>query len=126
MSAEPKISWHKKWLALDDHRLRLLDSLCETQRQLEAQVGWFALSDRTRAEIEQTSGLSDLNTTLRLIHRRLRRWLRAMPTDATDDIAVVTASLQVAERLLPAEENRVVHDLIARAVHDLVRIQASS
>ena len=89
-------------------------------------MGWFALSDDARAEMEQTSGLSDLDTTLSLIDRRLRRWLRALPTDPTDDIAVVTASLQVAERLLPVEENRVVHGMIARAIRDLARIQNPS
>lgn len=124
--SEEKLSWHERWLALDDHRLRLLDTWCDLQRQLERQVGWFALSDAARAEIEQTSGLSDLDTTLRLIHRRLRRWLRTLPTESTDDIAVVTASLQVAERLLPPEENRVVHGLIARAVRDLSRVQNPS
>jgi hypothetical protein len=124
--SDEKMSRLERWLALDDHRLRLLDGWCEIQRQLEREAGWFALSDAARAEIEQTSGLSDLDTTLRLIHRRLRRWLRALSTDPTDDIAVVTASLQVAERLLPAEENRVVHGLIGRAVRDLARMQNSS
>jgi hypothetical protein len=126
MSARPKISWHQRWLALHDHRLDLLDTWCDLQRRLEEQVGWFALSDAARAEIEQTSGLSDLDTTLRLIDRRLRRWLRALPTDPTDDIAVVTASLQVAERLLPVEEIGVVHGMIARAVRDLARMQIPS
>lgn len=124
--SEEKLSWHERWLALDDHRLRLLDTWCDLQRQLERQEDWFALSDAARAEIEQTSGLSDLDTTLRLIHRRLRRWLRTLPTEPTDDIAVVAASLQVAERLLPPEENRVVHGLIARAVRDLARMRAPS
>lgn len=122
--SDEKPSWHQNWLMLDDERLRILDGWCELQRQLERQVGWFAMSDWARAEIEQTSGLSDLDTTLRLIHRRLRRWLRTLPTEPTDDIAVVAASLQVAERLLPAEENRVAHGLIARAVRDLARMQA--
>lgn len=126
MSARPNISWHQRWLALDDHRLNLLDTWCDLQRQLERQAGWFALSDAARAEIEQTSGLSDLDTSLRLIHRRLRRWLRALPTDPTDDLAVVTASLRVAERLLPAEENPMVHGLIIRAVRDLKRMQEPS
>lgn len=121
--SDEKLAWHKKWLALDDHRLRLLDRWCELQRRLERQAGWFALTDAARAEHEQTSGLSGLDTTLRLIHRRLRRWLRGLPTDPTDDLAIVTASLQVAERLLPAEENRVVHGLIARAVRDLAQMQ---
>lgn len=124
--ADKKLSWHRKWLALDDHRLRLLATWCELHWRLERQVGWLALSKAERAEVEQTSGLSDLDTTLRLIHRRLRRWLRALPADPTDDVAVVTASLKVAERLLPPQENRVVHGLIARAVRDLSRMQNSS
>ena len=124
--SDEKLSWHQRWLTLDDRRLRLLDEWCELHRQLERRVGWFALSDASRAAIEQTSGLSDRDATLRLMHRRLRRWIRAVPTDPTDDIAVVAASLQVAERLLPAEENRVVHGLIARAVRDLARMQEPS
>lgn len=124
--SDEKLSWHRNWLALHDHRLRLLDIWCDLQRRLERRVGWFSLSEAARAEIEQTSGLSDLDTTLHLIHRRLRRWLRALPTDPTDDVAVVMASLQVAERLLPPEENRVVHGLIARAVRDLSRMQDPS
>ena len=121
-----QLSGLKRWLALDDHRRRLLDGLCELHRQLEMEAGWFALSDGARAKIEQASGLSELDITLGVIHRRLRRWLRAIPTDPTDNIAVVTARLQVAERLLPAEENRVVHSLIARAARDLARLQDPS
>lgn len=113
----------ERWLTLDDHRLQLLETWCDLQRWLERQLGWFAMSNYERAEMEETSGLSDLDVTLRVIHRRLRRWLRALPTDPTDDIAVVTARLQIAERLLPAEENPVVHGLIARAVRDLLRMQ---
>ena len=124
--SDEKLGWHRRWIALDDHRLRRLDTWCDLQRQLERQAGWFALSDAARAEVEQTSGLSALDTTLRLIHRRLRRWQRTLPTDPTDDIAVVAANLQVAERLLPAEEHRVVHGLIARAVRDLARMQDPS
>jgi hypothetical protein len=124
--SDEELSWHKRWLALDDHRLALLDAWCDLHRQLETQADWFALSNTARAEIEQTSGLSDLDTTLRLVHRRLRHWLRAVPTGPSNDIAVVTASLQVAERLLPPEENRAVHDLIARAVRDLSRMQNPS
>lgn len=126
MSDELELSWQKRWLALDDYRLGLLDAWCELHGRLERQVGWFALSDAARAEVEQTSGLSDIDTTLRLIHRRLRSWLRALPTDPTGDLAVVTASLQVAERLLPVEENPVVHGLISRAVRDLSRMQDRS
>lgn len=119
-------SWYKSWLALDDHRLRLLDTWCDLQRGLERRAGWFSLSEAARAEVEQNSGLSDIDITLHLIHRRLRRWLRALPTDPTDDVAVVTARLQVAERLLPPEENRVVHGLIARSVRDLSRMKDRS
>lgn len=124
--SDEKLSWHRKWLALEDHRLRLLDTWCDLHARLERQAGWFALSDAARAEVEQTSGLSDLDAPLHLIHRRLRRWLRALPTEPTDDVAVVTASLRVAERLLPPEENRIVHGLIARAVLDLSRTQDPS
>lgn len=124
--SDDELSWHRRWLALDDHRLALLETWCDLQRELERQAGWFDLSNTAQREIEQTSGLSDLDTRLRLIHRRLRRWLRALPTDPADDIAVVAASLQVAERLLPPEENRVVHGLIARAVRDLARMQDPS
>lgn len=123
MSADPTTSWHERWLKLDDHRLRLLDEWTEIHRQLERHNDWFSLSNAARAEVEQTSGLSDVDANLRFIHRRLRRWLRALPTGSANDIAVITASLQVAERLLPAEENGVVHGLIARAVRDLIRIQ---
>ena len=124
--SDESISWYKSWLALDDRRLRLLDAWCQTTWRLERLVGWFALSDEERAEIEQSNGLPVLDTNLRLIDRRLRRWLRALPTNPTDDIATVVASLKVAQRLLPPEENRIVHGLIARAVRDLSRVRAPS
>ena len=124
--SDEKLFWHTKWLALDDHRLRLLDAWCETTWRLERQAGWFALSDDERAEVEQTNGLPALDTNLRLIDRRLRRWLRTLPTNPTEDVAMVVASLEVAQRLLPPEENRVVHGLIARAVRDLSRLKEAS
>lgn len=120
---EADLIWYQRWLGLDDHRLRLLDAWCELTWLLERQDGWFALSDAERAELERTTGISALDINLRLIDRRLRRWLRALPTRSTDDIAVVAASLAVAQRLLPPEENRVVHGVIARAVRDLSRIK---
>lgn len=123
MSYEQGLSWHKRWLALDDYRLGLLDACCELQSRLERQGGWFELSDAARADAERTSGWSDLDNTLRLIHRRLRQWLRALPIEATDDLAVVVANLQVAERLLAVEEDPVVHGLISRAVRDLSRMR---
>jgi hypothetical protein len=36
---------------------------------------------------------------------------------------MVVASLEVAQRLLPPEESRVVHSLISRAVRDLSRMK---
>lgn len=60
--SDNKLSWHGRWLALDDHRLRLPDTWCDLQRGLERRDGWFALPEAARAEIEQTSGLSDLDT----------------------------------------------------------------
>lgn len=122
--SESDSAWYQRWLALDDHRLLLLDRLCELQRHLEKQVGWFALSDEARAEIEKSSGLSDLETSLRLVQRRLRRWLPGAPTHSADDMAVISASLEVATRLLPAEENPVVHGMITRAVRDLKHLRS--
>lgn len=120
------ISWYRRWLALDDHRLHLLDRWCDLQQQAEQKAGWFALPEAERTEIAETSGLSDLDTTLRLVHRRLRRWLRMVPTHPVNDIAVVTASLEVAKRLVPAEENPVVHGMITRAIRDLTQLKNSS
>ena len=116
----------RRWLALDDYRLRRMDDWCELQLRLERQAGWFALSDAARADAEKASGLEELDTCLRLIDRRLRCWLKRLPAGPADDISVVAARLQIAERLLPAEESPAVHRLIARAAQDLYRLQRSS
>jgi len=113
------LSWHKRWLALDDHRLRLLDTWCETTRRLEQQVGWFNLSDEERAAFEQTSGLKELDANLRLVNRSLHSALRTLPKTRSENIEAVVVTLDVAQRLIPAEENHLVHGLITRAVHDL-------
>ncbi len=118
-----ELAWHQRWLALDDHRLRLLDAWCDLQRRLEGRAGWSALSEEARVEAERASGLSDIDANLRFIHRRLRRWLRALPTELSHDVEGVAANLCVAQRLLAAEENPVVHGLISRAVRDLTRMQ---
>jgi hypothetical protein len=123
MSERRKPDCHTAWLSLDDFRLRLLDDWCELQLQLERQDDWFGLSDAARAAAEKASGLVDLHTRLRLIDRRLRCWLRSLPANPADDVAAVAVRLQIAERLLPAEESPVVHKLIARAVGDLNRLQ---
>lgn len=119
-------AWYQRWLTLDDQRLVLLDRFCELQRHLEEQAGWFALTDSAQAEIEKISGLSDIDASLRSIHRQLRRWLKGAPTHSACDMAVVTASLEVAKRLLPAEENPVAHGMIARAVRDLKQLSSST
>ncbi|MNI66710.1 hypothetical protein D3C73_1223000 [compost metagenome] len=91
--------------------------------RLERQPGWFAKSDADRDEAEQASGLTDLSIRLRLIDRRLRRWLRFLPMTPALDVEGVVANLQVAERLLAPEENRIVHGLIVRAARDLSRLK---
>lgn len=119
-------AWRRRWLALDDERTRQWDAWSAVHRQLERQPHWFALSDGARAEAEQASGLSELEARLRVIDRRLRRWLRGLPTTPSRDLSEVAANLRVAERLLPPEENRIVHGLIKRAARDLDRLNRPS
>ena len=126
MSKYEKVSWHRKWLALDDERIRQLDAWSVLLTHLERQPGWFALSDDARAEAEQINGLSELEARLKAIYRRLRRWQRFMPTTPRHDVDGVIANLQVAERLLAPEENLVVHGLIVRAARDLARMRHPS
>lgn len=123
MPAVQTSSWYQHWLALDDERARQLDAWGAINRHLERQPGWFDLSDEDRAEAERISGLSELEARLRVIHRRLRRWLRVLPTAPSCDLNEVVANLRVAERLLPPEENLIVHGLIVRAVRDLRQIR---
>lgn len=123
MPAVQTSSWHQHWLALDDERARQLDAWGAINCHLERQPGWFDLSDEDRAEAERISGLSELEARLRVIHRRLRRWLRALPTAPNCDLNGVVANLQVAERLLPPEKSLIVHGLIVRAVRDLRQIR---
>lgn len=126
MSEYEKVSWHRKWLALDDERVRQLDAWSVLLTHLECQPGWFALSDDARAEAEQLNGLSELEARLKAIYRRLRRWQRFMPTTPSRDVDGVIANLQVAERLLAPEENLVVHGLIVRAARDLAHMRDPS
>lgn len=119
-------TWHRRWLALDGERCRQWDAWSTIHRQLERQPGWFALSEDARAEAERASGLSELEARLRLIDRRLRRWLRNVPKAPSRDLNEVAANLRVAERLLPPEENRIVHGLIKRAARDLDRLSTHS
>lgn len=123
MPAYEGMSWHRHWLALDDERARQLDTWSAINRHLERQPGWFDLSEEDRVEAERVGGLADVDGRLRVIHRRLRRWLRVLPTTPSHDLAGVVANLQVAERLLPPEENLIVHGLIVRAVRDLCQLR---
>ncbi|MNY31329.1 hypothetical protein D3C86_1654890 [compost metagenome] len=84
------------------------------------------MSDADRDRAERASGLTDINTRLRLMDRRLRRWLRFLPKTPAIDIEGVIANLQVAERLLAPEENRIVYGLIVRAARDLSRLTPTS
>jgi hypothetical protein len=121
-----RVSWHQQWLALNDEYARQLDTWAVALARLERQPGWFAKSDADRDEAERASGLTDLSIRVRLIDRRLRRWLRFLPKTPARDVEGVVANLQVAERLLAPEENRIVHGLIVRAVHDLSRLKPTS
>ncbi|RYE61273.1 MAG: hypothetical protein EOP20_00010 [Hyphomicrobiales bacterium] len=122
MSDHEGAIWRRNWLALDDERIRHLDTWSGILRQLERQPGWFDLTEQERDLAEQVSGLKVVDKRLRVIDRRLRRWLRVMPTGPVHDLTGVVANLQVAERLLPPEESPIVHGLIARAVRDLSQI----
>ncbi len=123
MPAYEGVSWRRRWLALDDERARYLEAWCSINAQLERQPGWFDLSEKDRAEAELVAGLPQLDQRLRAIDRRLRQWLRSLPTAPSRDLEEVAANLSVAERLLPPEENHVVHGLISRAVRDLSRMR---
>jgi len=120
------VSWHQKWLALNNEYARQLDTWAVALARLERQPGWFAMSDADRDRAERAGGLADTNTRLRLMDRRLRRWLRFLPRAPAQDIEGVIANLQVAERLLAPEENRIVHGLIVRAARDLSRLKPGS
>lgn len=113
----------RRWLSLDDERARQLDKWSGMLRHLERKPGWFDLSEEQQREAETLSGLTDVDVLLRVIHRRLRRWLRVLPTTPCRDLEGVVANLRVAERLLAPEENLIVHGLIARAVRDLGQIR---
>jgi hypothetical protein len=123
MPAYESVSWSRRWLALDDERAGYLEGWCSINAQLERQPGWFDLSEKDRAEAELVAGLPQLDRRLRAMDRRLRHWLRSLPTAPSRDLEEVVANLSVAERLLPPEENRVVHGLISRAVRDLSRMR---
>lgn len=122
MPAYESVLWRRRWLALADERARQLEVWCSINAQLERQPGWFDLSEKDRAEAESVAGLPQLDQRLRAMDRRLRQWLRSLPTAPSRNLEEVVANLSVAERLLPPEENRVVHRLIARAVRDLSRM----
>ncbi|WBT05674.1 hypothetical protein PFY01_13265 [Brevundimonas vesicularis] len=122
MPAYERMSWRRDWLALDDERKRTMDAWGVIFARLERQPGWFDLSEADKNEAERASGLADLDLRLKVIDRRLRRWLRRMPTDLNRDLGAVVENLRIAERLLPSEENTIVHGLIARAARDLVQI----
>lgn len=122
MLAVQNSSWHQRWLALDDERARQLDTWSGILRHLERQPGWFDLTEQERELAERVSGLTEVSDQLRVIDRRLRRWLRGMPMTPSRDLKSVVANLQVAERLLPPEESPIVHGLIVRAVRDLGEI----
>jgi hypothetical protein len=121
-----RVSWHQQWLALNDEYARQLDIWAVALARLERQRGWFAMSDADRDRAELASGLTDMSTRLRLMDRRLRRWLRFLPKTPAHDIGGVVANLQVAERLLAPEENRIVHGLIVRAARDLAYLEPTS
>lgn len=116
---------HDHWLALDDERARHLERLLTIQRCLERRPGWFHLSSDEQAEAERVSGLTELDSKLRRLSCKLTRSLQVLPRTPMGTIEGVTANLRIAERLLPRDENRAVHDLIVRAVRDLGRISAS-
>lgn len=111
--------WHQRWLALDEERTRCLDFWSSVLRELEKRPGWFGLTASEQDLAEQLSGLHEIDGHLRVIDRRLRRWLRALPKTPAMDIGGVVANLQVAERLLPPEESPIVHGVIVRAIRDL-------
>lgn len=126
MPNDQRLSWHQHWLALDDQRVRHLDTWCEINAALERRPGWFALSDAEKAEAQRISGLSEMDALLRVLHRRVARTLRKMPTGPSSDYDAVLANLRVAERLIAPEENAIVYGILSRAVRDLQAIRDAS
>lgn len=94
--------------------------------KLERQPGWFALTEDEKSAAQRASGLTELDALLRILHRRLIRSLRKIPTIPSRDYDAVLANLQVAERLMPPEENEIVHGILWRAVRDLNTLRSSS
>ena len=101
-------SWHHNWLAMDDQHNRYLEAWCELNGRLEREPGWFALTNAEKDAAQHASGLSEVEALLRILHRRLGRSLRKMPTSPSRDFDAVLANLRVAERLSPPEEHAVV------------------
>ena len=108
-------SWHQNLLALDDQHNRYLEAWCELNGRLERQPGWFALTNAEKDAAQHASGLSEVEALLRILHRRLGRSLRKVPTSPSRDFDAVLANLRVAERLSPPEEHAVVHGILKRS-----------
>ena len=123
MFAHGKTTWHERWLALDDQHNRHLEAWCAMSSKLERQPGWFALTEEEKAAAQRRSGLTESDALLRILHRRLVRSLRKMPNVPSRDYDAVLANLEVAERLMPPEENAVVHGILWRAVRDLIALR---
>lgn len=126
MSASRNTVWHERWLVLDDQHNRHLEAWCAMNSKLERQPGWFALTEDEKSAAQRASGLTELDALLRIFHRRLIRSLRKIPTTPSRDYDAVLANLQVAERLMPPEENEIVHGILWRAVRDLKTLRSSS
>ena len=123
MSDDQRLTWNRSSLALDDQHNRHLHAWSELNGRLERQPGWFALTDAEKDAAQHASGLSELEALLRILHRRLVRSLRRMPTKPSRDYDDLLANLRVAERLSPPEENAAVHGILTRAVRDLAAIR---
>lgn len=58
---------------------------------------WFDLSDEARQEAERVSGLAEVNSRLRVIHRHLSRRLRVLSKMPSPHLEGVTARSRAAD-----------------------------
>ena len=126
MPDDHEAQWHRRWFALDDQRIRLMDQWCDLNGDLERRPGWFALSNAEQKVAQQESGLQEIDARLRVVHRRVGRLLRKMPTGPSRDYDAVLDNLRVAGRLIAPEENAIVYGILLRTVRDLRAIRGAS
>jgi transposase len=119
---DPTIAICQRWLEIEVERGHLQIAWGRHESWLARERNWFGLSQAEREALPEASKLRELDERMEALSDEGWALLDQLPSTPATSVAAVIANLTIAGTILGPEDYPTVHQLVVRAVDDLVAL----